>query len=308
MLELIKKLNYRSKPSISEISDDLGISRQTFKNKFNKLEEENIIKNFTINIHPNIQPNLKYVILEIKTNPKEPELVKELLKIKQLRLLDGIFGEFSLIALFIFRNSEEFNRILNQIDQIMSNSYFKKYQIIETIKIYKTHGVELSNIELKNYQLDINDHLILEVLQEEQGPKLISTYDISKLLKKKSRVIISQSTIYNKIKTMEKNGVILNYNINFSPRKIGYKGKYIVRIKPKNPSEYDELALRLEKKSSITDLFRIGEQYGLFAIIRVKEIEDYGNFIKELYFDEIEDTFTNFILDELIEHTNFLIF
>ena len=63
------------------------------------------------------------------------------------------------------------------------------------------------------------------------------------------------------------------------------------------------------KNPHITDLFRIGEQYGLFAIIRVKEIEDYGNFIRELYeTEEIEDTFTNFVLDELKPYTNFIIF
>ncbi|MFX1274564.1 MAG: hypothetical protein ACFFBP_10610 [Promethearchaeota archaeon] len=308
MHNLIKRLNFNSKPNISEISNDLNISRQTFKNKFSKLEEKEVIKNFTINIHPNIQPNLKYVILEIKTNPKEPELVSEMLKIRQLKLLDGIFGEFSLIALFIFRDSDEFNQVLKRIDEIMSNSYFKKYQIIETIKIFKTNGIELSKTNLKKRQLDPSDHWILRILQEDQGSKLISTYDISKLLKKRENFTISQSTIYNKIKNLEKSGVILNYIINFCPQKIGYRGKYIVRIKPKDPSKYDELALRLEKKKCITDLFRIGEQYGLFAIVRVKEISDYGTFIRELYGDEIEDTFTNFVLDELIQYTNFIIF
>ena len=115
--------------------------------------------------------------------------------------------------------------------------------------------------------------------------------------------------IYIKIKNLEKSGVILNYSINFCPQKIGYKGKYIVRIKPKDPSKYDLLAKKLEEKNEITDLFRIGTQYGLFAIVRVKRIEDYGNFIRDLFYEEdIEDTFTNFVLDEHIPFTNFIIF
>ena len=69
------------------------------------------------------------------------------------------------------------------------------------------------------------------------------------------------------------------------------------------------MALRLEMNKNITDLFRIGEQYGLFAIVRVKKAEDYGNFIRDLYnSEEIEDTFTNFVLDELVTYTNFVIF
>jgi hypothetical protein len=35
------------------------------------------------------------------------------------------------------------------------------------------------------------------------------------------------------------------------------------------------------------------------------EVEDYGSFIKELYeTEDIEDTWTNFVLDELIIYTN----
>jgi DNA-binding Lrp family transcriptional regulator len=97
--------------------------------------------------------------------------------------------------------------------------------------------------------------------------------------------------------------------VNFSPKKIGFEGKYLLRIKPKDPSKYNELALRLDKNKNITHLFRIGEQYGLFAIIRVKKIEDYAIFIRDLYNSEdIEDTYSNFVLDELISYTNFLVF
>ena len=69
------------------------------------------------------------------------------------------------------------------------------------------------------------------------------------------------------------------------------------------------MSLRLENNRKITNLFRIGEQYGLFAIVRVKEVEDYGSFIKELYeTEDIEDTWTNFVLDELAEYTNFRLY
>jgi DNA-binding Lrp family transcriptional regulator len=308
ILTMLKKLNTNSKPKISDISRELGITRPTFKNRFNYLKKEKIINNFTININPNIRPKLMYVIIEIKTNPKEPQLVENLLKLPQLRLLDGIFGEYSLIALFVFKDSEEFNSVLKKIDIIMANSYFKKYQIIETIKAFKINGIELAIGEVYSTHLDKVEYAILEILQYFQGLKPISTYDIKGLLKENYNLEISQPTIYNKIKNLEETGVILNYTLNFCPLKIGFKGKYIVRIKPKDPSKYDALALKLEKKKEITDLFRIGEQYGLFAIIRVREIKEFGNFIRKLYYEKIEDTFTNFILDERISYTNFRIY
>ncbi|MFX1571065.1 MAG: Lrp/AsnC ligand binding domain-containing protein, partial [Promethearchaeota archaeon] len=336
-----------------------------------------------------------------------------LLKISQLRMLDGIIGDFSLFALLIFKSSKEYYQILNTIDNIMAKSYFKKYQIIETIKVFKTNGISLRKtrmslkerlidelrttevsenkllIEIKKkmdlneifkrneensnikfnpekfpglliqyensvlsitifpdgkivisglksdvkieqviemifkiiglqseqkipeseFEIDDTDFTILNILRDFQGSRPISTYDISGILKDQFQTEVSQSTIHNRIKRLEHTRVILNYAVNFSPKKIGFEGKYLLRIKPKDPSKYDELAMRLDSNKYITDLFRIGEQYGLFAIVRVKSIEDYAIFIKDLYSsEEIEDTYTNFVLDELIPYTNFLIF
>ena len=140
----IKNMSGNTKFSVSRNSRAIGLSRQTYQNKIDGLRDQKIITNFTININPDIHPNnLKYVMIEIKTNPKEPELVEELLKIPQLRMLDGIFGDFSLFTLFIFKSPEEYYQILNSIDNLMAKSYFKKYQIIETISVFKTNGISL---------------------------------------------------------------------------------------------------------------------------------------------------------------------
>ncbi len=397
----IKNLSGKTKFVISKNSRAIGLSRQTYQNKLDNLRNQKIITNFTINIDPNIRPNnLKYVMIEIKTNPKEPELVEELLRIPHLRMLDGIFGDFSLFALFIFKSPEEYYQILNSIDEIMAKSYFKKYQIIETIKVFKTNGISLRNSKIsfnigkkinlteiannfanieynpqkfpglvmkivdpnatvlifstgkivvtefrkvieaeelidkilqeirkiginlekkinQNFNIDEIDYLILKILQDDQGLRPSSTYEIKDLLNNKYSMTlkslnkddISQSTIHNRIKKLEQQGAILNYTVNFYPKKIGFKGKYLLRIKPKDPSKYNELALRLDMHKNITDLFRIGEQYGLFAIVRVEKIEDYASFIKDLYSsEEIEDTFTSFVLDELKPYTNFIFF
>jgi DNA-binding Lrp family transcriptional regulator len=316
---LIKSFNSKSKYVITKLTHVLGYSRQTIKKRFDDLKIEKIISNFTININPNILPiNLKYVLLEIKTNPNEPQLLENLLKISQLKILDGILGEYSLFALFIFHSYEEYYQVLSIIDKIMAQSYFKKYHIIETIKVFKTNGIELYDNKIDpKFEIDSIDYVILKILQENQNLKPISTYEIKDIIKEKykdflsemNRQEISQSTIHNRIKKLEKKNVILNYALNFYPKKIGFRGKYLVRIKPKDPSKYNEIALNLEKSSFITDLFRIGEQHGLFAIVRVKKVEDYAKFIKILYqSDEIEDTLTSFVLDELKTYTNFVIY
>ncbi|MFW9880193.1 MAG: hypothetical protein ACFFG0_44530, partial [Candidatus Thorarchaeota archaeon] len=156
----IKNLSGKTKFIVSKNSRALGLSRQTYQNKLDGLRDQKIITNFSININPNIRPiNLKYVMLEIKTNPKEPELVKKLLEIPQLRTLDGIIGEFSLFGLFIFKSPEEYFQILNKIDKIMAKSYFKKYQIIETIKVFKTNGISLRKSKM-SFEEELLDQLV----------------------------------------------------------------------------------------------------------------------------------------------------
>ena len=307
--KILIKLNSKSKFNIKKISQEIGCTRQTLQKYLKKLEEEKVISNTTININPDLRPNLKFVLIEIKSNPKEPYLVDSLLALPQLRSLDGVFGEFSLNAFFVFKDKDEFNLVLNEIDKIMASSHFKKYQILETIKIYKTNGIRLTEFKPRDFDLDDKDYLILKILQEEQGLKTLSTYEIRDIMKKVCEKDISQSTIHNRIKNLEANNIILNYVISFKPKEIGFEGKFFLRIKPKDPSKYEELALKLEQLSEITDLYRIGEVYGLLAVVRVKKIGKYGKFIKDLYFsEEIEDTFTNFVLDELKPFTNFLIY
>jgi len=307
--KILIKLNFKSKFNIKKISQEIGYTRQTFQKYLKQLTEDNVISNTTININPDIRPNLKFVLIEIKSNPEEPYLVDELLKLPQLRSLDGVFGEFSLNAFFVFKSQEEFNSILKKIDKIMASSHFKKYQILETIQIYKINGIKLSGLITSQIVLDETDYSILEILQQNQGMKTLSTYEIRDIMKKRYEKEISQSTIHNRIKILEENKIILNYAMNFRPKELGFEGKFFLKTKPKDPSKYEELALKFEQKPEITDLYRIGEEYGLLAIVRVKKIEDYGSFIRNLYHsEEIEDTFTNFVLDELKPYTNFLLF
>ncbi len=197
--QYIKKFNGSTKFVLSKNFQAFGLTRQTIKQKINDLKKRKIIGNITININPHIRPNfLKFVIIEIKTNPAEPKLVQNLLKIQQVKMLDGIFGEFSLIALLIFKSSEEYYQILEKIDATMSNSYFKKYQIIETIKVFKTNGIQLKEIDIETtFILDEKDYAILKILQDEQGIKPLSTYEIKDLLKEFYDIEISQSRLQN---------------------------------------------------------------------------------------------------------------
>ncbi|MCK4380560.1 MAG: Lrp/AsnC ligand binding domain-containing protein, partial [Candidatus Lokiarchaeota archaeon] len=207
------------------------------------------------------------------------------------------------VTILIFSNGK---LVIDGLKDVSRGNLLKNNIIRSIEKI----GIKLDKKDFDTtYEIDNIDYAILSILRDGQGLKPISTYEIRKIFKEQLKTEISQSTIHNRIKKLEIQGAILNYTVNFCPKKIGFKGKYLLRIKPKDPSKYNELALKLDMNKNITDLFRIGEQYGLFAIVRVKKIEEYATFIRDLYSsEEIEDTYTNFVLDELKLYINFSVF
>lgn len=298
-LELVKSLNLKSKIQISKISENLNWSRNTVKSKLQSLIDSKVVENFSIIVNPNIL-NQDYIFIFIKTNPQESQILTELKKIPQVVMIDGIFGEYSLITKCVFNTKDEFNEMLRKFDLIISSySKFKKYRIVEAIKIYKINGINLIDKSKINIKFDDIDYEIIRVLKNQKF-KYQSTYDISKKLKNDKNIEISQSAVYKRIKYLEDNNVILRYVIKFYPKLIDYHGKFILMLKPKDPREYEEFASSiLQKYREIKEIYRTGEVFALLCIVRVQEIEDYGKLLLDLYkTNKIEDTYSYFILDE----------
>ena len=75
--------------------------------------------------------------------------------------------------------------------------------------------------------------------------------------------------------------------------------KLYMRIKPQNIGSYNDLARKLIYEPNVIDLYRTGEDFGLFAVIRAKNLFDFQKFIYHLYTDfKILDTFTTVVIDE----------
>ncbi|MHA1727220.1 MAG: Lrp/AsnC family transcriptional regulator [Promethearchaeota archaeon] len=297
---LLNVLYKNSMRSLAEIGKDLHMTRQHVATYLKRLKNDNIIYEYSIVENPNIQES-KIFFIEIKTNPEEPEIVSRLEKIPSIRSIDGIIGSNSLIAKFYVRNDQEFNDILNQIDKIISSSRFQHYKIINCLKIFKNEGNSIIKSENKQMQkLDETDIQILKTLNK-MGPKF-SYKSISDKIK---QIIphITYAKVRRKTKYLIKSGIIQSFTIRLSNNFIqntDFGFKFYLHIIPKNFSEYNSLALHtLGPKENITELYRTGQEYGLTAVVRTKNIPEYRNFIESLYkTGKIQDSFTIFVIDE----------
>ncbi|TFG18696.1 MAG: Lrp/AsnC family transcriptional regulator [Promethearchaeota archaeon] len=84
-----------------------------------------------------------------------------------------------------------------------------------------------------------------------------------------------------------------------------YPLKWYLQLKPNNLTEYSLIAEQiLAPRKEIINLYRTGQEFGLFAVVRTKTKEEYSSFIQNLYdTKKFQDSNTIFVLDERLPST-----
>lgn len=306
---ILKTLIEESRTPLTTLSQKTGLSRFAVKHRVEKLFHNGIIVGSTIVLNPFLVGFKRTVFFEFKTNPHEPWLAKLLEKTNACDLLDGIVGEYSLFGRFRMTDDEHFSRVLRKIDDAVGRSFFKKYRVVNTIRIFKESGAALRT-EATGLKLDEIDLRILEILLNQaefvRASLPITTVQLSQILREFG-VNITQPTAFQRLAKLEKNGVIIKNTLKIDWVKLGLKTKVLVRIKA-TPNAYDVVARNfLASLDEITDLYRTGEEYGLLAIVRVRDVSDYNAFLLKLYDStDILDTYTTFVLEERKNSPTFL--
>lgn len=300
---VLEMLERDSRTSLTEIGEKAGLSRFAVKERVKKLFQDSVILGSTIIVDPALVGFKRTVFFEFKTNPHEPWLARLLEKNPSCDLLDGTAGEYSLFGRFRFTDDEHLSRVLKTIDDAMGKSHFKKYRVVNAIRIFKEAGVTFkSETERGNLELDEVDFKILEILLAQtefaKAPLPLSTVELSRLLHRLG-LEISQPAVFNRLQKLEKKRVILRHTVRLNYSRLGLQTKFMVRIKA-NPNVYDTVAQGfLASLAEISDLYRTGEEYGLLAILRVRSVLEYNSFLLRLYDSkDILDTYTTLVLEE----------
>ena len=138
-MKLLESLYENSRVKMSSLCDEFHLSRQTLSKIRKYLWEKNFIASPAIILNQRML-NLENYIMEIKTNPAEPEVLSKLKKIPEVTSVDGIIGTYALIVKFEVRNKQRFAEILSELDKQIAQTSFQSYRIIETIEVFKIGG------------------------------------------------------------------------------------------------------------------------------------------------------------------------
>lgn len=298
ILDLLEKEGFQ----LTNISSKTGLSRFTLSKRIKTLFKKGIIRRPTIVVNPFASGNKRIIFFEFKTNPHEPWIAEFLAKIENCEALVGVTGEYSLFARFKFKNSLQFNKLLRGIDEMMSRSVFKKYHFIDVIQCFKENHVIFEEEIGREVDLDNLDYKILHIMQnqDEYGHRHrpLTTMEVSRILKRLDKPI-SQPSVFRRLKRLKKEGVILRNTVDIDYDKLGFQTRFVLKLKV-NPIVYDRIARgKFVFMKEITDLYRTSEDYGLLAMVQVRNVHEYNEFLIKLYDSKsVIDTFSTLILEE----------
>lgn len=302
-MRLLEALYLNSRIQISSLCNDFNLSRQSISKMRKRLWEMNIIASPMIILNQRML-NIENYFMEIKTNPAEPEVLSKLKKIPEVTSVDGIIGTYALIVKFEVRSKQRFAEILNELDKQIAQTSFQSYRIIETIEIFKISGFIFDS---KDPIDPINEKKwgILNLLKKNYNLKRWPERKENEFFSSEENKKISKINLSRELDGFLKENIIKGFTISFhhlsgsKQRFNDFQMKFYMRIKPINIGSYNDLASKLVYEPNVIDLYRTGEDFGLFAVIRAKNLFEFKNFIYHLYSDfKILDTFTTVVVDE----------
>jgi DNA-binding Lrp family transcriptional regulator len=300
-LKLLEELYKNSRETTEELADKLHKSRQTIAKMRDNLWQKNVIQRPAILLNPH-RLNLQYFFMEIKTNPAEPEILQRLKNIPEITSIDGILGEYALIVKFEMRTKQMFANTLTNIENSVAQSMFQSYRIIETIDVFKLGGIILNrNPVLPQTTIDEKKWQLLHLLKRNYNPRKWEDRIPQEFFTTNELSILEKLNLSREFDYFMEEHIIERFSIVLNLVLPDFKTKFFMRIKPKQIGQYTTLAEQLVKEPQIVELYRTGEDSGLLAALRTKDLRTFREFINHLYASyEIKDTTTTVVVDEHI--------
>lgn len=227
--KILLELDLNSRTSFSSIAKKVNLSKEVVNYRINRLIENKVITNFTCIIdYSKINVLAFRTFLKLCNLEKEKfeEILNYLKKVSQIGWGVTIIGRWDINFIFWCRDVSEFS--------IFWKNFYEKYgrfieekhtHINDWYYLYpKAFLVSkyLGDMPVYNYFKNTNEKInlsntdlkILSLLAKNSRMKIT---DISK------EVGLSETTIFSKIKSLEKKKIILSYNIGVDINKLGYK-------------------------------------------------------------------------------------
>ena len=97
--QLLRLLKENSRRTISDLANEMGLSRATVQQSMERLERTGVIQGYTIKINPHFEQQQVSAYIMISVVPKKTaDIVRQIKNHPQLDMLCTISGQYDLIA------------------------------------------------------------------------------------------------------------------------------------------------------------------------------------------------------------------
>jgi len=132
--ELLSILRCNARASISDIARATGVSRTAIQNRLTKLENNGVIKAYSIVLGSEYTSQLVSANVSLKVNPNLRETICiALRKIHQISHIYSISGEYDLLVTIQAQNLEKLSSILNLVCALEGVERTNSSIILDTI-------------------------------------------------------------------------------------------------------------------------------------------------------------------------------
>ena len=141
------------------------------------------------------------------------------------------------------------------------------------------------------------DELDLKILKLLQGDAKLTAKNLG------DKIALSQTPVYERIKKLERNGVIKKYVAILEPEKLD-KSLVVfmnITILEHRVGSREEVINQLSELEEITELFQTSGQYDFMAKVRVSKVSDYRDFLVERMasINNIKNIESHIVLEEI---------
>lgn len=124
--EILEYLEENGRAPFTEIGERIGVSEGTVRNRVQKMQNQGVIENFTVNIRMDRQVSA-FISVDISTERKFEEVIEELPE--DLQVFE-LAGDTDLLVKVSRESSEEINEVVDHIRSLKGVQDTKTYMVL----------------------------------------------------------------------------------------------------------------------------------------------------------------------------------
>ena len=292
---LLYELDFNARQSLSRLARKFHTSKQVLAYRLERLQKDGIIRGFYADINPSklgLVIYLFYLKFQHLSIAKEKEFIEHVNKHPRISVNASVHGKWDHNIAIFARNIHEFKDVY---EHLMKD--YEKYVKEKRITIvtdfwyykpkYLVSSNELAEIEmsgpLETGLIDKDDNEILKILAEQARMPLT---EIAK------KVGLTANTVKNRIKGLEKRGIILGYRVMVNHeklKKLHYRVFFFLENIPARQEELRNFLALQPQVISITKAIGLCELDCRMLFEDVTEFYEFVNKLKSRFIDVIKD-------------------